>query len=160
MKVFQKIIFFSFLLLPLLSFSQGKNKDFIIHSDLISESDLALEKLDFYPEDDSSIVFIEFVQDSTSLKFSNRKVYSGIYRKEGFDKMYIVGKVKDFQTEGFYVSITVKQYLIDGSIKSYVVRKHFDDLIIATDNMDYAEYSVEFEMNRKQKVEENIWEVI
>lgn len=138
------LIFF----LPFLAFGQMKKKDLyqellLFNPDLNEHSfELVIEPYDYLPDGDTNVVFIEFFQDTLSLK-NTHKVFSCITLKEGFDKPYIIGTSKDYLTEQDFISVIVFQHLKDGTVVEFKVHKHFKDLIPANENIDYAEYSIE-----------------
>jgi hypothetical protein len=115
-----------------------KSVEFLTH-------DLILTPANYNP-DEKEISQIDFYQDTASNINKVQKIYASIGYKDGFESNYTIGRIYDYQTGTFEISVIMKIYYADGSTELKKMTENFDNIEINTEGVYSAEYSIDLEI--------------
>lgn len=130
------LIFSIFLTVP--GFSQKLHK-----FEKIDYQPLTLNPTIFDPEADSTIVFIEFLQDSVNniYEADEEAKYSSIGKSEIFEQVFAVGLIGDFRISHNKISVIIKTHHENGQVKTFIYTKKIDKLNYY-DDFKWATYGI------------------
>jgi hypothetical protein len=112
----KKLLLILALIIPLIGLSQKLHKTKGINS-----MPLTLNPTIFDPDLDSTITFIEFVQDSVYniYKLDPEAKYSSISKDENFEQIFAIGRIRDYRVSRKFVSVIIKTHHTTGEIKTF-----------------------------------------
>lgn len=142
----KKLILIIALLIPGIGFSQKLHK-----FNAINAMPLTLNPLIFDPDQDTTIVFIEFLQD-TALTIRqdkdyelNSRNYADINRSENFEQVLGIGFIWDYRVDSKHISVIIKAHHINGDITIINYIEKIDKLLYYED-FKWVSYSVDVEI--------------
>lgn len=136
--------------IPVVCFSQKLHK-----LEGIDYQPLTLNPTIFDPNLDSTIVFIEFIQDTVNLIYARDEEakYSSISRHEDFEQVFAVGQVGDFRISRNRVSVIIKTHHVNGESKTFTYTEKINKLLYY-EEFRWATYGIKgvyfWEYNRKK----------
>lgn len=98
----------------------------------------------FDPQQDSTITFIEFIQDTTAGLYED-KINSRVNKSEGIEKVYGVGFIGDFRIDAKTVSVIIVTHHGNGEVTSFKYTEKIDKLDYF-EEFDWAMYSTDVEI--------------
>lgn len=148
----RKLLFIIATLTPFLALGQvtknmKKHRRLLAHSEFLAEvkvSEYLVHPQDYIPSycDTVDIDYIEFIRDTN---YNNtRPIYASINQKDGFDKIYSIGSVSNYQRSETELSFMILMHMKNGSIDSRRVLFDFSNGVTSKE-YDYkeADYDVD-----------------
>ncbi len=117
--------------------------DAMYHSDAFRLSYLVIPPSIYNPNNDTTISFIEFFQDTTAQYKVKVKTSASIDPGQSKKENYIIGYVGLFQATDYTVNVIIRRVYKSGKESKETATIHFDDLIVPTDSMESATYGTE-----------------
>lgn len=124
------------LLISVAGFSQRLHK-----LEDIDYTPLTLSPLIFDIDMDSTIIRIEFVQDTTHniYEADEEAKFSCIEKRENFEQVFAIGVIGDYRVRGNMVSVIIKTYHTNGEIKTFQYAEKINRLTFYND-FEWATY--------------------
>jgi hypothetical protein len=116
----------------------------IYQSDEFLTHDMIVTPANYNP-DGKEISQIDFYQDTANSINKVQKIYASIGKKDGFNSNYTIGRIYDYQSGTFEITVLMKIYYADGGTEVKTFKEHFDNIEIETEGVYSAEYSIDID---------------
>jgi len=136
--------FFIILLSATCSFAQKNNRlNEFYRSDNFLLSYLVLPASVYNPDNDTTISYIEFYQDTTARYKVKNKTFASIDPGQSMKEDYIIGFIGLFQSQEYAVNVVIRKVYNNGVVSTNTVTIPFDDLIAPEYGMESATYGTD-----------------
>lgn len=134
----KKVFLFIALIIPVLGSSQGLNEFY--HSDDFLLSYMVLPSSIYNPDNDTTIAYIEFYQDTTTQYKVREKTLASIDPGQPMDINYAIGFIGLFQATEYTVNVVIRKVYKYRKETTEMATIHFDDLIAPEYGIESAMY--------------------
>jgi hypothetical protein len=136
----KKLIFLILITASVTGYSQKLHK-----LEGIDEMPLTLNPVIFNPDLDSTITFIEFLQDTTKREYEYKN-YSSIGKEENLEQVVGVGLIGDYKIDHKTVSVIIKTHHTNGEVKYFTYTEKIDKLSYYLEEFKWAAYSIDIDI--------------